>query len=223
MLLHPRFFSRASTIACGANDSSEALVSGQTWPASRKAELQLAVSPSGPVAARSDALAFNQVFSDHGAYVLGLLRRLGVDGADVEDVAQEVFMAVHAGLPTFEHRSALKTWLCGICLRRAADYRRRMRRRRETLAAEPPERKASAQPDDRLASEQQTAAVYALLAQLPDKLLQVFVLYELDELPMSEVARAVGCPRFTAYTRLHTARRRVRALFEAATRSGSHT
>lgn len=200
-------------------------MSGQTWPASRRAALQLAASRPGHPVACQDALGFNQVFAEYGAYVLGLLRRLGIDAADVEDVGQEVFMAVHAGLPAFEHRSALKTWLCGICLRRAADYRRRMQRRRETLSAQPPEpaqSPESALPEDRLVSEQQTAAIYAVLAQLPDKLLQVFVLYELDELPMSDVARAVGCPRFTAYTRLHTARRRVRALFEAA-RSGSPT
>jgi RNA polymerase sigma-70 factor (ECF subfamily) len=218
-----RFVSRAATIAVGANDSSEAHVSEQTWPAARKAALQLAASPSGHPVACQDALEFNQVFAEYGAYVLGLLRRLGIDAADVEDVAQEVFMAVHAGLPAFEGRSALKTWLCGICLRRAADYRRRMQRRRETLSAQPPELTESALPEDRLVSEQQAAAIYAVLAQLPDKLLQVFVLYELDELPMSDVARAVGCPRFTAYTRLHTARRRVRALFEAAARSGSQT
>ena len=40
----------------------------------------------------------------------------------------------------------------------------------------------------------------------PDKR-DVFVLYELEELPMREVADACGCPLQTAYSRLHAARR----------------
>jgi RNA polymerase sigma-70 factor (ECF subfamily) len=38
----------------------------------------------------------------------------------------------------------------------------------------------------------------------------VFVLYEIEELPMADVARSLGCPRFTAYTRLHAARAALR-------------
>jgi RNA polymerase sigma-70 factor (ECF subfamily) len=164
---------------------------------------------------------FDEVFQAHAAYVLGFLRRLGVAVADVEDVGQEVFMAIHAGLPTFEGRSALKTWICGICLRRAADYRRKVQRRRAALADGPPEPSGAAEPDERLGRKQQAAEVARALSQLPEKQLQVFVLYEIEELPMAEVARAVGCPRFTAYTRLHAARRRIRALFGGAPRERS--
>ncbi|MDD9933104.1 MAG: hypothetical protein OXT09_05850 [Myxococcales bacterium] len=39
---------------------------------------------------------------------------------------------------------------------------------------------------------------------------EVFVLYELEELSMPEVAQAVGCPLSTAYSRLHSGRQRVR-------------
>jgi RNA polymerase sigma-70 factor, ECF subfamily len=159
---------------------------------------------------------FREVFRAHAPHVLGLLRRLGVAAADVDDVAQEVFMGIHAGLPAFEGRSALKTWICGICIRRAADYRRKAHRRRETLAAEPLEPSVAVEPDEQLGRKQQAVEVARALSQLPERQLQVFVLYEIEELPMAEVARAVGCPRFTAYTRLHAARRRMRALFGAA-------
>jgi RNA polymerase sigma-70 factor (ECF subfamily) len=39
----------------------------------------------------------------------------------------------------------------------------------------------------------------------------VFVLFEIEQIPMEEVARAVGCPLQTAYSRLHAARERVTA------------
>ena len=156
---------------------------------------------------------FAEVFRAHGGYVLTLLRRLGVNAADVEDVAQEVFVTVYAKLPEFEGRSALKTWLCGICLRKAASYRRKHRSRRELPGAPLPPLVASDDPQAGLAHKQHAALLHVALARLPDKQREVFVLYEIEELEMAEVARAVGCPRFTAYTRLRAARSEVRAFF----------
>ena len=40
---------------------------------------------------------------------------------------------------------------------------------------------------------------------------EAFVLYEIEDMPMIEVARAMGCPLQTAYSRLHAARRVVAA------------
>jgi RNA polymerase sigma-70 factor (ECF subfamily) len=155
----------------------------------------------------ASSLTFARVFSDHADYVLGLLRRLGVSERDVQDVAQEVFMVIHAQLPRFEGRSSVKTWVCGIALRRAADYRRKAHRRRES-ALQPGDLPSSAAlAESAIEQRQSLARVEHALAQLPDKQLQVFVLYELEELPMADVAKAVGCPRFTAYTRLRAARR----------------
>jgi RNA polymerase sigma-70 factor (ECF subfamily) len=162
------------------------------------------------------AATFVEVFRAQAAYVLRLLRRLGVHEADVEDVAQEVFLAVHAQLPGFEGRSTLKTWICGICLRKASQYRRKAYRRRELATSSVPEQ---ASPDTQTCSieqAQQAASLQRALLQLNDKQLQVFVLYEIEELSMAEVARAIGCPRFTAYTRLHAARRALRTLLQKA-------
>src|SRR6185503_7294479 len=78
-----------------------------------------------------------EVFDDHAAYVLRSLRHLGVAESDIEDVGQEVFVTVHRRLASFEGRSKLRTWLYGICLRVASDYRRRAYVRRERATADP--------------------------------------------------------------------------------------
>jgi RNA polymerase sigma-70 factor, ECF subfamily len=161
------------------------------------------------------AITFADVFTQHAAYVLGLLARLGVAPADVEDVAQDVFVVIHQKLPEFEGRSSLKTWVCGICLRKASDYRRRAHRRHERLVAGPGDGASAAEDPERAAL--RSAEVLRLqqaLATLPEPLLQVFVLYEIEELPMADVALAVGCPRFTGYTRLRAARQAIRAFLE---------
>lgn len=165
-------------------------------------------------------LTFVEVFHAHAAYVLRLLRRLGVREPDLEDVAQEVFLVVHAQLPAFEGRSKLKTWICGICLRKASGYRRKAHRRRELAMAAVPEHASASSQDLLLERNEQAALLQEGLSQLSEKQLQVFVLYEIEELSMLEVARAVGCPRFTAYTRLHSARRALRAFLEKARRHG---
>jgi RNA polymerase sigma-70 factor (ECF subfamily) len=163
---------------------------------------------------------FADVFQAQAAYVLRLLRRLGVREADVEDVAQEVFLVVHARLPAFEGRSTLKTWICGICLRKTSEYRRKAYRRREHATASVSEQPSPSTQERQLEQNEQAALLKQGLTQLSEKQLQVFVLYEIEELPMAEVARAIGCPRFTAYTRLHAARRVLRAFLGAARTQG---
>ena len=53
-----------------------------------------------------------------------------------------------------------------------------------------------------------------MLAELPDPKREVFVLHVIEDLPMQEVAEALGCPLHTAYTRFYAAKK----LFEAAAR-----
>lgn len=167
----------------------------------------------------SDAtpLTFAHVFRTHASYVLGLVRRLGVSARDAEDVAQEVFLAVHAGLPQFEGRSKLKTWICSICLHKVQDYRRQSSRRRETVSADPQAPPLTDTPQDDLLRKQRVQLLEDIIGRLPDAQRQVFVLYELEGLSMSDIARIVACPVFTAYGRLRIARREVRKQFERTT------
>lgn len=164
----------------------------------------------------SAPLTFSHIFRTHGAYVLGLVRRLGVSARDAEDVAQEVFLAVHAALPNFERRSKLKTWLCAICLHKVQDYRRQSYRRRESVSAEPPVLAESETPQEDLQRKQRVHILEQIVGRLADAQRQVFVLYEVEELSMSEIARMLGCPIFTAYGRLRSARQEVRKQFERA-------
>jgi RNA polymerase sigma-70 factor (ECF subfamily) len=180
----------------------------------------IAAEPEGPKttdSADSAHATFTDVFRTYAIYVLGLLRRLGIREADVEDVAQEVFVVVHAHLAGFEGRSTLKTWISGICVRKVSEYRRKAHRRREVMLAVVPEREAlSDQQEQELEQKQQAALLQQALSRLTERQFEVFVLYEIEELSMAEVAQAVGCLRFTAYTRLHAARRAMRVFLEQA-------
>jgi RNA polymerase sigma-70 factor, ECF subfamily len=53
------------------------------------------------------------------------------------------------------------------------------------------------------------AALQGVLDRLPPAQRAAFVLYEIEELHMADVARILDCPVQTAYSRLHAARREV--------------
>lgn len=148
-----------------------------------------------------------RLFREHGAMVERALRRSGVADADLADARQEVFIVVHRRLAEFEARSSVTTWLYGIAYRVACDFRRRAARRHaraSTLGDDP-----AANADDALAIEQREALQCALRAidRLAPERREVFVLHELCELPMREVAVRVRCPLKTAFSRLYAARR----------------
>jgi RNA polymerase sigma-70 factor (ECF subfamily) len=139
---------------------------------------------------------------------------LGVAQRDVPDVCQEIFIVVHRRLPDFDaERSSLRTWLYGICVRAASDYRRRHPNRRES-ELDPAAFTAPGQPDSELEAQRAWRRLELVLAEMDPLKRQVFVLYELEALPMSEIAAILECPEQTAYSRLHAARRLVVAEFE---------
>lgn len=150
-----------------------------------------------------------EVFDDYALYVGRTLRCLGVHEREVPDAIQEVFLVVHRRLPELRKPSALRSWLYAICLRRAMALRRSAARRREHSVAEPPEEPSGATPHDDLVRTRALATAIEILDDLEDDKRAVFVLYEVEQLPMSEVAEAVGVPLQTAYSRLYAARREI--------------
>jgi RNA polymerase sigma-70 factor (ECF subfamily) len=152
-----------------------------------------------------------EVFREYAPFAWRALRRLGVPECDVEDVCQEVFVVVHRKLGDFEGRSSIRTWIYGICARTASDYRRSGRVRRELVTDAPPDTAHDGGQQDAVALRQARAALDRILDELDDDKRAVFVLYEIEELTMAEVADALGCPLQTAYSRLHAARKLVEA------------
>jgi RNA polymerase sigma-70 factor (ECF subfamily) len=157
--------------------------------------------------ATSSEPSFPAIFEEYAPFVMRVMRHLGVPAKDLPDQCQEVFVAVFRGLSDFAGRSALRTWIYGICRHVASNHRRRAHVRRERTVSEPPEQTSPAIQDEAVEERRGYPALRLLLDSLdPDKR-DVFVLFELEELSMKEVAEVCGCPLQTAYSRLHAARR----------------
>jgi RNA polymerase sigma-70 factor, ECF subfamily len=159
--------------------------------------------------------AFADVFREHARYLWRALLGLGVRSADVDDACQEVFLVVHRRLPEFDGRS-IRSWLYAICLRVASDYRRSARVRHEFPVADVPDATFAAQQQVELESSELWTRMLAALDELDPQKRGAFVLYEIEELPLREVAEALDCPVQTAFSRLQSAREHVRGRFAAA-------
>lgn len=150
-----------------------------------------------------------EVFDAHAAYVGRTLRCLGVRDREVADAIQEVFLVVHRRLPELRRPSALRSWLYAICVRKAMSLRRRAARRREDSMPEVPEVIDGRTPHEDLVRTRALAAAIEILGDLDDDKRAVFVLYEVEQLPMREIADALEVPLQTAFSRLYAARREV--------------
>jgi RNA polymerase sigma-70 factor (ECF subfamily) len=167
--------------------------------------LDAARTTKHPAVERTSVLPFAAIYESHARFVWRVLYRLGVARADVEDVCQEVFLVVHRRLAEFEGRSSLRTWIYGIALRCASDYRRRTARHQ--TSGEPPHDLAiDAAQLEHVDAREARALLDRMLDLLDADKREVFVLFELEELSMAEVIAIVGCPLQTGYSRLHAAR-----------------
>jgi RNA polymerase sigma-70 factor (ECF subfamily) len=145
----------------------------------------------------------------HAEFVWLSLQRLGVAGADAEDLLQEVFVVVHRRLHTFDRTSRITTWLFGICVRVAAAHRRRAFRRHERPVAEIPDEAAAADadPEQAVADWQARARLRSVLDLMDLEKRALFVMFEIDEVPCEDIAEMLSIPLGTVYSRLHAARK----------------
>jgi len=168
---------------------------------------------ASPPPAVPAALTFPEIFATYAPFVWRALVGLGVREADVADASQQTFLVIHDKLDRVDPTSPVRTFIYAVCLRVAADWRRRAHVRRELLVDRLPDQRIAPTQESHVASREGANRLLAALDGMDPAQREVFVLYELEELEMSEVARAVSCPLQTAYSRLRAARRTLAAAY----------
>jgi RNA polymerase sigma-70 factor (ECF subfamily) len=168
-------------------------------------------------------LDLSSVYGERAEFVWLTLQRLGVRDADLEDLAHDVFLIAHRKLRSYDGSSRVTTWLFGICLRVAANYRRRahVRLERPMGGAETYEGIADhRQPEDLLGLREARARLAAVLDTMDLPKRAVFVMFEVEGLSCGEIAEQIGVPVGTVYSRLYAARRAFTGAFAALDRKG---
>ena len=160
-----------------------------------------------------ECLDFDRVYESMVQYVWAVVCRMGVPRSDAEDVVQEVFVTVYRRLGDFEGRAQLKTWVFSIAVHFAQHYFRTHARKPGNRATENDVHdhaitdNRESGPASKLERKEGFDALDRVLAQLNEKQRVVFVLAELEQMTLHDIAEVVGSNTNTVATRLRAARK----------------
>jgi RNA polymerase sigma-70 factor (ECF subfamily) len=159
---------------------------------------------------------FQSVFDTEFSYVCRVLRRLGVLVADLEDVAQEVFVSVYGKFASYDRALPIKPWLFAFAYRAAGNYQRLARHRRELSEEELGDSIAPGTPEQSLLDRQMQARVLDALQGVPLERRGVLIMHDIDGISAPEIASALAIPVNTVYSRVRVARDEFRASLKRA-------
>ena len=143
------------------------------------------------------------------------------DRDEAEDALQSAYLKAFASIGSFLGKSSLSTWLTRIVINEALARRRSAKTFWTRLKGSPAAiahygetlmggSAGSRHPDASLAREQIRTRLADAVAKLPQKFRIVFVLREIEEMDVAEIADLLGVPSSTVKTRHFRAKERLR-------------
>jgi len=166
-----------------------------------------------------NAEAFGTLVSRYQRRIFRLAFHLVRNGAEAEDVTQDVFVRAYQALDRFDGRSELFTWLYRITVNLSLNALRSRKVKRDATPADDPRIEAlllDARPQARDPAQssqerQMAAALCDGIDSLSDTLRTTLILVCVDGVAHDEASKILGCPEGTVAWRVHEARRKLRA------------
>jgi RNA polymerase sigma-70 factor (ECF subfamily) len=156
--------------------------------------------------------AFAELVSRYRAMVFGLIARTVGNRDRAEDLAQEVFLRVHRGLPYFRGAARLSTWIYRIAINVCLQERSAPDRFDVTLDDE---RARQLQASERTSGAMELHdRLSKALARLPAEQRLLIAAHYLKGVQYEELAEAFDMPLGTVKTHLYRAKRQLRRLLE---------
>jgi RNA polymerase sigma-70 factor (ECF subfamily) len=166
-----------------------------------------------------EVAAFEPLVTKYRQRVWRLAHHVLRDREEAWDVAQEAFIRAWQALPSFRGQSAFYTWLFRIAMNVAADHARQRAARGRAFGTERVPEEAwerviadeGGTPDETAARMEERLRITKALATLSADHRTIIMLSDLEGLSYREIAEVVGIPMGTVMSRLHNARKRLRA------------
>ena len=182
-------------------------------------------------ARKGDRTAFGQLVDEYKDKIYNYVSRMLNDPYEAEDVTQEAFLRAYRSLSRFRGASSFHTWLYRIASNLAIDVVRKRKRQEPTFSLDEPlesddgeyEREIpdeTGSPEDRTSTRETRVAVRRAIMDLPDKLRDVMILYELQGETYEDIADILDVPLGTVKSRLFNARNRLKDSLEALVEAG---
>ena len=171
---------------------------------------------------------FNQIYKAEAVHVWNCLHRLGVDERDLEDKVHDVFVTYYRKADSFDKTVPVRAWLCGIAVKVAAAHRRKAYRKRETLCdgdrlMDMPQSDASKleyDPEAQLSQKETRTIIRRALSRLNENQRNVFVLHDMEQYSIPDIAKIIDLPINTLYSQLRHARKKFASALEKMSSAG---
>jgi RNA polymerase sigma-70 factor, ECF subfamily len=164
---------------------------------------------------QGDETAFRELVDQYKGLVVGLIARSIPNRARAEELAQDVFLKVHKGLPYFRGEAKLSTWMYRIVINVLSQERPELAT--ASLDDRDHEHRPRLQPaaDDRAFGDLVVKdRLQKAIEQLPIRYQVLINGHYLKGLRYEDLAEALDLPMGTVKTHLHRAKQRLRHLLE---------
>ncbi len=193
-------------------------------------------APDQPAGAKSQAVDPERWLEEYGDALFGFAMLRVRERGTAQDLVQETFLAALKARQSFAGRSTERAWLFGILRNKLADHYRLQTR--EVPLEDPDSRtpeeegffhggglgkdgwisrvapKRWAAPDESLVSKEFHAVFQECVSRLPERVAQVFVRREVDEIASEEICKEFGISSNNFWVMLHRARMALRRCLE---------
>ena len=162
---------------------------------------------------QDDEGAFQELVDQYKNLVFAMIARTVQDRSRIEDLAQDVFLRIHRGLPYFRGEARLSTWIYRI----VANVCAQARAKAPDQVSLDDERSATVMPsgaDPQFADIELRDRLEKAIARLPDRQRLLIAAHYLQGVQYEDLADALRLPLGTVKTHLYRAKRELRRLLE---------
>ena len=169
-----------------------------------------------------ETMDLEQLMRTYGNDVLRMAYSYVKDYDTAEDIFQEVFIKVNAGLAEFRGESSVKTWILRITVNACKDYLKSAYARRVTMFDQEEEYQIpTADTTEAIEQKQDGEQIRKALLLLPEKYREVLVCLYFEERSVAETAKVLGLSEGTVKSRLSRARDKFRVILEREWKGGA--
>ncbi len=162
---------------------------------------------------QGDGSAWEDLVRRHSRRIFNICYRFTGNGAEAEDLSQEVFLRVYRTLGSYRAvHGGFATWLTSVTRNLLIDHYRRTKRDRMTDSLEDAmpvvENKASSarRPDEQALLGELSEQVQKGLAKLSPELREAVILRDLQQMEYAEIQQVLAVPEGTVKSRINRGR-----------------
>lgn len=175
------------------------------------------------LARHGDVEAFERLIQSVKLLVINTAFQYLKDYEEALDCSQEVFIKAYRNMASYRESSAFSTWIYQITKNQCIDM---LRRRKGVILSidesmedeDAPEIQLTApesqEPEQNAIRRSRIQAVRDAIDQLPDKLREVCMLRDIQELSYQEISELLDIPEGTVKSRINSARTKLREILE---------